>query len=120
VHEMSIATALIEQVLEHAEKNNLSHVEDVLIEVGALQLVVPEALEAAFAASSIGTPAADAVLRQEEVAIQARCRSCSHAFHPAIDRYLCPQCGHADAEIIAGRDIILKSLSGPAREELES
>ena len=120
MHEMSIATALIEQVLEHAEKNNLSRVENVVIEVGAMQLIVSEALETAFAALVAGTPAADAVLRLEEVPIQAKCRSCSHAYHPAIDRYLCPQCGRADAEIIAGQDIILKSLSGPAREELES
>ena len=117
MHEMSIATALIEQVLEHVEKNGLARVEEVVIEVGAMQLVVPEALEAAFLALKIDTPAAEAVLRQEEVPIQAKCRSCSRAFQPEMDRFVCPQCGRADAEITAGLDIILKSLSGPAREE---
>jgi Zn finger protein HypA/HybF involved in hydrogenase expression len=31
-------------------------------------------------------------------------------FEPAIDNYLCPNCGQADAEFLAGNDIILKSL----------
>lgn len=116
MHELSIATALIKQVLDVAGQNGLVKVEKVELEVGALQLVVPEALETAFSMVTEGTTAAGAVLVQREVPARARCRRCDHLFDPAIDFYLCPECGRADAEILAGRDIILSSLSGPVNE----
>jgi len=116
MHEFSIAAALIRQVLDIAAQNDLERIEVVELEVGAMQMVVPEALEMAFAAMSEGTPAAGAVLKQEEVPARAECRSCKKSYNAGIDQYLCPHCGRADAEIVAGRDIILKSLTGPVRE----
>lgn len=115
MHEFSIADALLRQVLEHAESNDLERVEQVEIDVGALQLVVTEALDLAFRAVAEDTLAAGAELKQNEIQALAICRACSSQFDAAINSYLCPQCGQADAEIIEGRDIILKSLSGPSR-----
>ena len=37
-------------------------------------------------------------------------------YEAAIDRFQCPQCGKADIDIESGRDIILKSVSGPAMD----
>jgi hydrogenase nickel incorporation protein HypA/HybF len=117
MHEYSIAAALIGQAVELAEQNGLERIDMVEIEVGALQLVVPEALEAAFAAAGEGTPAAGAVLRQNETPARAECRACAKEYAVDIENYLCPHCGRAEAEIVAGRDIILKSLTGPIREK---
>ena len=116
MHELSIASALVRQALEVAGENNLARIEAIEVEVGVLQQVVPEALDLAFQAESQDTPAAGAVLRQVEVPMRARCRSCGHEYAPDIDCFQCDQCGRADPEIIDGRDIILKSLTGPERE----
>ena len=116
MHEFSLASALIDQVLRIAERNGLERIDTVELDVGAMQMVVPEALDAAFAAVSEGTPAAGAMLKQCEVPAKARCRACGETYETTIDRYLCPHCGRADAEIVSGRDIILKSLTGPVRE----
>jgi hydrogenase nickel incorporation protein HypA/HybF len=117
MHEYSLATALMEQVLAAAMQNRLASVETVEIEVGALQLVVPEALDLAFNALAEGTPAQGAKLVQEEAALKARCRACGAEYEPEIDRYTCPACGRAEAEIIQGRYIILRSISGPQNEQ---
>jgi hydrogenase nickel incorporation protein HypA/HybF len=117
MHELSLATALIDLVLAAAGRNGLVRVDEVEVDVGAMQLVVPEALEAAFAAVSADTIASGAVLRQIEIQARARCRSCGRGFEPEIQVYVCPGCGKADAEIVSGRDIILKSITG--REEQE-
>jgi len=117
MHEMSIAAALIDQVSSIAERNGLVHVDRVEIEVGALQLVVAEALETAFSVMSNGTCAEGALLVQTEKKGEAECRECGHRFEALIDSYLCPQCDRADVEIVAGRDIILSSLTGAQREE---
>lgn len=119
MHEMSIAAALIDQVLSIAEENDLVHIDRVEIEVGALRLVVAEALETAFSVMSDGTRAQGALLVQTEKKGVAECRECGHRFEPLIDSYLCPHCDRADVEIVAGRDIILSSLTGAQREEVD-
>ncbi len=116
MHELSIAAALVRQALDVARENNLARIEVLEVEVGVLQQVVPEALDLAFQAESRDTPAAGAVLRQVEVPMQARCRSCGHDFVPDIDCFQCDACGRADPDIVEGRDIVLKTLSGPERE----
>ncbi|MHC4942231.1 MAG: hydrogenase maturation nickel metallochaperone HypA [Planctomycetota bacterium] len=118
MHEFSIATALIEQVLAVAKVNQLDTVREVELDVGALQLVVPEALEAAFEAVCEGTPAAGAKLIQQEVPPKARCRDCGRIFIASIDRFQCEHCGEANTELVEGREIILKSISGdPVSQE---
>jgi len=118
MHEMSIATALVKQVLDLAKENALVRIERVELEVGALQLVVPEALDMAFKAASHDTPASGAVLHQEVIPVRARCRACGQDYVPDMDTsYQCDRCGVAEPEILAGRDIILRSLSGPGEDE---
>jgi hydrogenase nickel incorporation protein HypA/HybF len=118
MHEFSIATAIIEQVLAVAKVNGLATVREVELDVGALQLVVPEALETAFEAVCEGTPAAGARLIQHEVPPKARCMDCGRVFTASIDSYQCEQCGRANTELVEGREIILKSISGdPMSEE---
>ena len=63
MHEMSIATGLIEQVLKIANENNLSRVDEVEIEAGQLRFIIPEAMYTAFEAVSEGTIAAGAKLK---------------------------------------------------------
>jgi hydrogenase nickel incorporation protein HypA/HybF len=84
----------------------------VTVAVGARRLVVPEALELAFATLSEGGPAEGARLRIEEVPLAARCRACGTSYAPRIDDYRCPGCARAEPEITAGNDILLTSLTG--------
>ena len=82
-----------------------------------MRMVVPDALAMAFEAAAEGTLAAGAALKIVEVAPVARCRPCGRTFHPAEGEFLCPDCGRADAEIIEGNDICLKSMVCCAEEE---
>lgn len=117
MHEAAIADALIEQVLTHVERHGAVRVREIALEAGAVQLVAPEALELAFAAAAEGTPAQGARLHIVEVPAVARCNPCGREFAPEIDWYVCPHCGQADVEIVAGNDIILKSLVCDAHED---
>jgi hydrogenase nickel incorporation protein HypA/HybF len=118
MHEMSIAAALVDQILEVAEENRMARVERVDLEVGALQLVVPEALDLAFTMACKETLAEDAKLHQEVTPVEAECRACGHRYLPDIEIFQCDQCGKAEPRILSGRDIILKSLTGPEIEEV--
>ncbi len=52
--------------------------------------------------------------------MQAVCRVCGHAFQPEIDLYICPRCEQADVRIVAGNDMILKSITAQTPEESQT
>jgi hydrogenase nickel incorporation protein HypA/HybF len=110
MHEMSIATALLEQLRRIAAEQQAARIVEVEVHCGVMQQVVPESLQLAFEAASTDTLAAGARLKIVETGLAARCRSCGEQFEAAIDNYLCPRCRTADVEIVAGRDIVLRSV----------
>lgn len=110
MHEMSIAANVVEHVLEVAQRNGAARVSAVELEIGVLQLIVPEALRLAFEAATQATLAERAELKITETPAKAECRRCNTRFEPAIDDYLCPKCGQADVRLVAGNDILLKSI----------
>jgi hydrogenase nickel incorporation protein HypA/HybF len=110
MHEMSIASALMEQLLQLADQQHAARITDVEVHCGAMQQVVPESLRFAFEALSAGTLAAGATLRIVEEGLLAQCRSCGERFEAAIGDYRCPKCQAADVEIVAGRDIVLRTV----------
>ena len=81
------------------------------VAIGVLRQVVGESLEMAWQVVREGTPADGAELDIEEVPPSVRCRDCGRVFGPTLESFLCPGCGRADVDIVAGNDIILKSLT---------
>ena len=117
MHEMSIATGMLRTVLEVAAEHGATRVEEVEVELGAMRLVVPEALETAWEVLVEGTPAAGSRLKMVEVPIRATCRQCGRAYEAEVGSFACPACGQADVEIVTGDDIILKSVICRTGEE---
>jgi len=112
MHEAAIATAIIDQAVAAAAQHDVARICRIEIELGAMQQVVPEALGSAFEAASKGNLAEGAELKLTTVKAVARCRVCDCRFEPRIEElsFLCPQCKHADVQIVAGNQITLKSL----------
>lgn len=117
MHEMSIATELLEQVLHVAKNHDAKIIESVDVSCGEQRMVVLEALHIAWEAVTEGTLAAGATLTLTEQAMAATCRLCFERFRPAIDDYRCPRCGEADVDIVEGNDIILQSVVCHAAEQ---
>ena len=110
MHEMSIATALMTQLEAVAVQERAVRIVEVTVVCGAMQQVVPEALDLAFEAVIEGTIAEGAALTIEEEELSARCRTCGHAYRPTVEDFLCSKCQSADAELTSGNDIVLKSV----------
>lgn len=119
MHEMSLATALLDQVLDIARAHGAVEVESVSLICGVQRQVVPEAMTVAFEAVTKGTLAEGARLLMREEPIRARCNLCTHEFDAEIDHYLCPRCHEADVELVAGDDVILESVVCHAEGEGE-
>jgi hydrogenase nickel incorporation protein HypA/HybF len=121
MHEAAIAMAIIDQAVAAAARHNATRICRIEVELGAMQQVVPEALDVAFEAAGKGTLAQDAQLKLTTVKTVALCRQCDCRFEPCIEHFsfLCPQCQQADVRIISGNQITLKSLECEQPEEAD-
>lgn len=117
MHEVPIATAIVEQAVQAVAPHGATRIDLIEVEIGRMRQVVPEALQVAFAAVSDGTIAEGAQLEMTEVDMQAVCQVCGHEFQPEINLYICPRCQQADVRIVAGNDMILKSITAQTPEE---
>jgi hydrogenase nickel incorporation protein HypA/HybF len=116
MHEMAIVSELLEEVLRVAESHQASHIQQVEVRVGALRQVVPEALRLGFEAASRGTLAEGAELKIAEEKIVAVCKACGCMFMPRPDDFVCPQCHQSEPRIVAGNDILLRSMTCETQE----
>jgi hydrogenase nickel incorporation protein HypA/HybF len=113
MHELSIAQGLVEVACEALERCEPapSGVHSLLVRVGVLSGVVPEALEFSYGVATEGTPLAGSRLVIEEQPIVVRCPRCEE------DRVLrdptsfrCPVCFAPTAELLHGRELELVSM----------
>ena len=117
MHELSIATSILETALAIADEHGARRVDEIEVELGAMRLVVPESLRMAFTVLAEGTAAAAAKMNITEVPIRAKCLGCDADFSPDLDNFACPGCGKADVDIVGGNDIILKSMACWSEDE---
>lgn len=111
MHEMSIVTALLEEVRRQCAAHPGHAVRAVRLRVGMLRQVVPEWLQFCFAAATRDTELAGAVLEIESVVPCARCRQCHRTF-PVEDAWFeCPDCGAVAGELVQGNELELVSLT---------
>ncbi len=118
MHEMSIVSSLVEQIRAHVPPGSV--VERVLLEVGALEHLVDEMLQAAWVGCTLETELADAELVVERVAMWVRCGNCETEFEPvALACLYCPECGLASPIILRGKGVVLKSIEVQAGERVK-
>jgi hydrogenase nickel incorporation protein HypA/HybF len=110
MHELSIAVELVAQA-EAAARNHPGRVVAVVVRVGPLAGVVPEALRFAFELAREQTPLADAELLVEEVPLVAYCPQCDCERTLATPMPLrCPACGSTTPKVVIGRELEIASL----------
>ncbi len=111
MHELGIAQSAFDLVLDHARKADAARVERIVIRVGALSGVDPEALRFAFDAILPETIAEGAALQIDLIPAVAYCGHCQQEFTPA-DNFLleCPRCGRPAAALKHGRELDLVRL----------
>jgi hydrogenase nickel incorporation protein HypA/HybF len=106
MHELAIAESVVSTVLGRTERQ---HVSLVRVRVGRLSGVVPDALTFCFELATAGTPLEGAALEIEVVQGRGHCRTCGSDF-PLADAFLLCDCGSADVELLAGRELAVASV----------
>ncbi len=109
MHEMSVVSALCDQVREHLPP--ATRLVEVTVEVGSLEHLDEEVMRLAWETFTADSSLEGGRLRVERVPVRVRCESCGHEHapeHPAC--LLCPVCGDARPRVLEGWGVVLRSL----------
>lgn len=106
MHELGIAMEIAELAIERAAG---ASVRRVVVEVGQLTAVLPEALAFAWQAATEGSEMETCALEIIEMPGRGRCRTCSAEQALSMPYGQCA-CGATDLELIAGEDLRIREL----------
>jgi hydrogenase nickel incorporation protein HypA/HybF len=111
VHELSIATALVDQAQEVSREYGGAAVTAVRVRVGELSGVVADALRFSFDVARAGTAADRALLVVQDVPARARCEPCDDVFAVGTPPFLwCPRCDTAARGLVSGRELEITAV----------
>jgi hydrogenase nickel incorporation protein HypA/HybF len=102
MHELSVATAVLNTALKHAGGRRVALVS---LRVGRMRQVIPDSLLFYFEIVARGTDCEGAALELTEIETELACSGCGHDWTPEIPAFRCPACGSADVEIAAGEEL---------------
>ncbi len=110
MHELSIATNVLEFAEEFAREHHVTKIKRIDLEVGQLSGIVIDSLKFAFEFAVKNT-----VLEHAEVVItvvpgKSKCLQCETVFDIVDWSTICPACHSTDFEILDGKEMQIKSI----------
>ena len=118
MHELSIATSIVETVQEHVAGAGGGEVRRVTLRIGRLAGVHEESLRFSFDLVREGTPLANAELAVIDVPVRIWCPTCAAEVElPGVQSFACPACSTRSGDIRAGRELDLESIEFAERVE---
>jgi hydrogenase nickel incorporation protein HypA/HybF len=113
MHELSVATAVLNTALKHADGRPVSAVN---VRVGAMRQVVPDSLRFYFEIVARDTECEGAALDLVEIETALCCTDCDRRWSPQIPAFRCPDCGSADVQVLAGEELEVDYIEVEERE----
>ncbi len=112
MHELSLARAILAEVVEAATVREVECVESIHLKIGALCGIFADSLELGFEIASVGTICEAASLQFSTSPVTIWCQSCDTAVSPIgqLD-FRCPKCLTSSAQLITGRELEIVSFT---------
>jgi hydrogenase nickel incorporation protein HypA/HybF len=111
MHELSIATSIVESVAESAAAYPRARVLEVRIRIGALASVVEDSLQFCWGIVTERTPLASSKLIVYTLPVVIHCVSCNTDSEiQSIQRFHCPRCGQVATQFRQGRELDIESI----------
>ncbi|MEM1191397.1 MAG: hydrogenase maturation nickel metallochaperone HypA [Pseudomonadota bacterium] len=110
MHEMALCQGMIDLIEDQREQQDFTEVRRVVVEIGALGDVDPDALAFAFDVVAADGVAAAATLDIREIPGRGWCMDCSESIEVARRGDGCPKCGNFMLIMEQGEELRLKEL----------
>ena len=110
MHELGVVIEIIKTVEDFAEKNKVSRIDTLVLQIGELSAMIPRYIEACYPAAVDGTMMQETKLKIEILPGNAMCKGCGKVFNLLAGKGACPLCGKKDFEILSGREFSIKEI----------
>lgn len=110
MHEMSLAEGVLQLVEETAQREGAARVKTVVLEIGRLSSVEPEALRFCFEAVTRGSLADGAALDIIDLPGTGFCVACGKTVALEEIYGACPDCGSHQVQATAGTEMRVKEI----------
>ncbi len=107
MHEMSLASAIVNTVVKHAGERKVTLI---TLKTGGMRQVVVDSLEFYLGFVARDTCCEGAKLEVILVKTRFKCRPCGEEWEPDLPHFRCPNCESADVAIIAGEEFEVDSI----------
>jgi hydrogenase nickel incorporation protein HypA/HybF len=102
MHELSVASAILNTAVRHAEERPVAVV---AVRIGTLRQVVPESLRFYWEIVARDTICEDATLAIEVLETRLHCGDCGRDWEPLIPAFRCPRCDSGEVTVTAGEQL---------------
>jgi hydrogenase nickel incorporation protein HypA/HybF len=113
MHELSIASALVNTVAKHARGRPVAVVS---VRAGRMRQVVTESLRFYFEIVARDTVCEQARLELTDVRARLRCTGCGEEWEPEWPVFRCPRCASSAVEVVAGEELEVEYIEVEERE----
>ncbi len=119
MHEFSIASEIVRNVLDVAEKNSARKILSIRLDIGELSLINVEQVAHWVQALFKGTMAEGAEVKIKTIKAAVQCQSCGYKGRNIPDSrdivqhfaaFICPKCGSPGVKIEKGRECMLRKI----------
>jgi hydrogenase nickel incorporation protein HypA/HybF len=113
MHELGIASAIVESVLHEIRERKLTSVVTIAVKVGALTDVDPESLLFGFEVLAKDTPLAATRLDIQRIPVRGDCEGCGKNFEVDGFVFVCPHCEDRRIKLTSGTELDIAYLEIP-------
>lgn len=110
MHELSIATEIVNIVNHHVKEEERQRVEIVKVKIGKLTNVLGESLHFCYDAIIKETSLADAKLEIENIPLQVNCNDCGNINFADEYIFKCEACSSANINITGGDELNVSEI----------
>jgi len=111
LHELGVVIEVINIVEGFARQNNLTKIDELVIQIGELSSMIPRYIEACYPAAVDGTLLQDTKLKIEVLPGNAICKRCNRVYNIIENNsYKCPDCGNSDCDLLCGKEFMIKEI----------
>ena len=110
MHELGIMYEVVKTVSGFAQRNGVTKIDTLVLQIGELSPVVPRYIQECYPAAIDGTLLQDTKLKIEILPGNGICKHCSKVFNIIQNSRNCPQCGVADWDLLSGKEFMIKEI----------
>jgi hydrogenase nickel incorporation protein HypA/HybF len=105
MHELSVCQNIFQSLEEALPADDLCHLHEIHLDIGILSGIEPLYLQSAFELLTAGTSYANVrlVIARKQVVVE--CHHCGQRFTVAQQRFVCPECDQASANVVEGNEL---------------